>query len=278
MHHVEDPLTDRLTIVNLIATRLQSEHERLRSEYSQPERVPSFVLDDLLPNEIALEVYKAFPERERMSFKNSMRERKYISAQMDQHAQIIEETVFAFQHPSVVQLIEEITNIAGLEPDANLYAGGISAMPRGNYLKPHLDNSHDGNQESSRALNLLYYVTPGWRADYGGNLELWDEGVKGKPRIIESRFNRMVLMATNESSWHSVSTVVHSGTRCCVSNYYFCRKVPDGREYFHATSFRGRPEEPVRDLIMQADNALRTSILKMTGTRIYKNPHIYRRK
>ena len=29
-------------------------------------------------------------------------------------------------------------------------------MPKGNYLKPHLDNSHDRDQQRYRILNLLY--------------------------------------------------------------------------------------------------------------------------
>lgn len=40
-----------------------------------------------------------------------------------------------------------------------------------------------------RALNLLYYVSPGWRLENGGNLELWDEHVT-TPMTVESRFNR----------------------------------------------------------------------------------------
>ena len=32
-------------------------------------------------------------------------------------------------------------------------------MPQGNYLKPHLDNSHDRDRKRYRVLNLLYYVT-----------------------------------------------------------------------------------------------------------------------
>lgn len=270
-------MIDRHHIADLIAQRLTDEESSLKRQYGQPGLIPSFALDDTLPLDLAHRIHSAFPEKGRMSFKTSMRERKYVSAQMDRHDPIIEEIVFAFQHPSVVAAIARITGIAGLEPDEKLYAGGISAMPKGNYLKPHLDNSHDGKQDKYRAVNLLYYVTPDWLPDHGGHLELWDEGPRGAPRTILSSFNRLVLMATNRSSWHSVSTVIEDRTRCCVSNYYFCDAAPAGEDYFHATSFRGRPDEPIRDVVMQLDNAVRTTILKTTGTRLYKNPHIYKR-
>lgn len=268
---------DRTAIAKHIATRLHQEKERLRRDYGTKGQISSCVLDNVLPEDIALQIHAAFPDCRAMRFKDTIRERKYFSAQMDDHHAIVEEAVFAFQHEDVIAHITEITGIRGLEADANLYAGGISSMTQGNYLKPHLDNSHDGKQAKYRAINLLYYVAPDWRADYGGHLELWDEGLKHPPRTIYSSFNRLVLMATNRTSWHSVSTVRHDGARRCVSNYYFCETSPEREDYFHATSFR-RPGEHVRDAIMQADNALRTVVLKVTGTKVYKNPHVYRRK
>ena len=268
---------NRFEMARCIADRLREEKERLWEEYRLPGAIPSFIIDNVLPQDVAQRIFAAFPERGRMIFKNSIRERKFVAAQMDKYDAILEEAVFAFQEKEVVKEITEITGIVGLETDCNLYAGGISAMSKGNYLKPHLDNSHDGKQEKYRAVNLLYYVTPEWKLENGGNLEMWDNGLRRSPRTIESSFNRLVLMATNQISWHSVSTIKCEATRCCVSNYYFCERTPEEYDYFHATSFRGRPDEPLRDIVMRADNALRTRILKTTGTRVYKNPHIYKR-
>lgn len=269
---------NRFEMAKCIADRLREERRRLWEEYRLPGTIPSFVIDNVLPQEVARGIFAAFPERGRMKFKNSIRERKFVAAQMDQYDSILEEVVFAFQEDEVVKEIAEITGIARLEPDSNLYAGGISIMSKGHYLKPHLDNSHDAKQEKYRAVNLLYYVTPDWCLENGGNLELWDDGLENSPRTIQSSFNRLVLMATNQISWHSVSTINHEAMRCCVSNYYFCERSPEKNDYFHATSFRGRPDEPLRDVVMRADNALRTGFLKMTGTRVYKNPHIYKRE
>jgi hypothetical protein len=92
---------------------------------------------------------------------------------------------------------------------------------------------------------------------------------------VPSLFNRLVLMVTNRTSWHSVNKITHEGKRCCVSNYYFSRVAPEARGYFHCTSFHD--EKPsMGDLVMQADNALRTTILK-TLPGAYRNPHVYKR-
>jgi Rps23 Pro-64 3,4-dihydroxylase Tpa1-like proline 4-hydroxylase len=154
---------DRRVIGERIAARLSAELDKARSEYRRDGRVPTFAVDDLLPTEWAQQIHEAFPEQGRMQFKSSIKERKLVSAQMNEHPPILEEAVYAFQEPEVVAVVAEISGLKALEPDADLYAGGISVMPRGGYLKPHLDNSHDAEQDRYRVLNLLYYVSPGWK-------------------------------------------------------------------------------------------------------------------
>jgi hypothetical protein len=104
-------------------------------------------------------------------------------------------------------------------------------------------------------------VTPGWVLENGGNFELWDESRK-TPKAVVSQFNRLVVMETNKTSWHSVSPVVFDGARCCVSNYFFSKISPDETDYFHVTSFTGRPEEPMKRAFGVLDNALRNTVSK----------------
>lgn len=106
---------------------------------------------------------------------------------------------------------------------------------------------------------------------------LWNDGLGREQRTIYSKFNRLVLMATNKASWHSVSKVVANRQRCCLSNYYFSTRSPELDQYFHVTSFRGRPDEPVRDKLFQDDAALRMVIRKAFKKGIVENPHVYKR-
>lgn len=266
---------DRRAIADLIITRIEAEASQLADMFREPGRIPSCVLGELLPSDLTERIYAAFPQSDRMVLKRSLKENKHVAAQMNLFDPLLEEVVYAFQDPRVLALIAQVTGLKGLEPDSNLYAGGISAMQKGAYLRPHLDNSHDRDRQRYRVLNLLFYVTPGWRAEDGGNLQLWDEGPTGAPRTIPSAFNSLVIMLTNRSSWHSVNEVVGEGRRCCVSNYYFSRQSPDAEDYFHATSFRGEYGRGLADKVMQADNALRTAILGSGGGRIWRNPHVY---
>lgn len=270
-------LYNRTELADIIVVRLQQEQARMKTEFQQTGRINSCYIDNLLPESIARTIYEAFPSPEEMAIHKSMRENKRVAAQMNLYHPLLEEIVFAFQDARIVKICEDITGITGMQPDEHLYAGGISLMSNGNFLNPHLDNSHDNDRQNYRVLNLLYYVSPDWKLEYGGNLELWDKGVKGNPRTILSGFNRLALMITNKSSYHSVSKVVADGKRCCVSNYYFSNTPAEDRDYFHVTSFYGRPEESLKAIFLKLDRNLRNMIRKVTGKRIVETKHIYKK-
>ncbi|MDI6034445.1 2OG-Fe(II) oxygenase [Flavobacterium sp. LB2P84] len=267
----------RTYLANLILDKFVVNQEVLKKEFNQFGRINSCFIDNLLPEEVANEIYEAYPSPEEMAIHKSLRENKRVAAQMDLYNPLLEEIVYAFQDERIVKIVEEITGLKEMIPDEHLYAGGISLMATGNFLNPHLDNSHDNDRENYRVLNLLYYVTPDWDINNGGNLELWDNGMSKPQRVIHSKYNRLVLMVTNKSSIHSVSKVISQGKRCCVSNYYFSKRQAEATEYFHVTSFYGRPEEPLRNVFLRADAFLRQTIRKIIGKRIVETKHIYKK-
>jgi Rps23 Pro-64 3,4-dihydroxylase Tpa1-like proline 4-hydroxylase len=258
-----------------IAARLREHSGELIEFWQKSGPINHFVIDDVMPATWVHQIHQAFPSGSAMTLKHSLREHKYVAAQMDCHAPLLEEAVYAFQEPEVVSLVEQITGLRALEPDSLLYAGGISMMAPGHFLNPHIDNSHDKFRQRYRVLNLLFYVTPDWDSREGCNLELWPQGPKGAPLEIVSRFNRLAVMVTHRGSWHSVSANVASRNRCCVSNYYFSSQPVGDEDYFHVTSFRGRPEQPVRDMVLRADIWLRSTIRRMFPQGIRANPHFY---
>jgi Rps23 Pro-64 3,4-dihydroxylase Tpa1-like proline 4-hydroxylase len=253
------------TLTRLIVERLERDGSELARRFASASgEVPTrhVAIDNLLPEEIARGFYPCFPPKESMRYLSSFRERKYTFKQLDQVPPLLKDITFAIQSPEVVAIVERITGLPRQIPDPQLYAGGISLMARGNFLNPHIDNSHDKERKLYRTLNLLYYVTPGWKAEYGGSLELWDDSVKSAV-VLPSLFNRLLIMETNRHSWHSVSPVRHEGQRCCVSNYYFSEHSPEAVDYFHVTSFSARPEQVLRRWVAAADNLARMGIRKV---------------
>lgn len=256
---------DRNELARLIVARLESKRDDIEAQWRAPKDTNTrhFVIDDFLPVEVAREIYDAFPKDANGFFnRESFREKKRTSAHLDQYARILGEITYAFQDPVTVAKVAEIVEFEAIEPDPSLYAGGLSMMFKGDFLNPHLDNSHDGERNRYRRLNLLYYVSPDWKLENGGNFELWDEACK-TPKTLVSQFNRLVVMETNRKSWHSVSPVVVDAPRCCVSNYFFSTISPDESDYFHVTSFTGRPEETGKRAVGVVDNALRNAVSKV---------------
>ena len=251
-------------LAGLLDGKLRAAADSIRSQWSRPEGTTTrhFVVDDLLPAEICREIHAAFP-RDGDGFFNrdSFRERKKTSANLDAYAPVLADITYAFQDRAVVDLVAELVGFTGIEPDPKLYAGGLSMMFRGDFLNPHIDNSHDAERGRYRRLNLLYYVSPDWKIENGGNFELWDEA-RSVPKTVAALTNRLVVMETTKTSWHSVSPLMVDAPRCCVSNYYFSKVSPDASEYFHVTSFSGRPEETFKKAVGVADNALRNLVAK----------------
>lgn len=269
---------NRTELASFIAQRLTEEKVILQKRFLESNnQVGHAYLDNVLPLEIATACANRFPKPSDMRELKSMREYKYVSAQMDKHDAFLEEVLYAFQDNRVVALIKEITQINGLLPDESLYAGGLSLMKKDNFLNPHLDNSHDNAMQKWRVLNLLYYVSPDWKLEYGGHLELWRHGVKDEPVVLESKFNRLILMATHQRSWHSVNKVVVDKSRCCMSNYYFSDTPLTNEDRTHITLFKSRPEEKLKGIILHADAFLRTMVRKVFKKGIRKNPHYYKK-
>ena len=251
--------------------------EMCRKQFESGGHLRWFAVDGLLPEDIASAIHNAFPAPESMKRLSSLRERKKIAAQMDHFDPIGEEALFAFQDPRVVEIVRKITGFKLLNPDPLLYAGGLSVMVEGDFLNPHLDNSHNNDRSQYRVLNLLYYCSPKWDASMGGSLELWPEGTKAEQITLPSLFNRLVVMSTGHGSWHSVSKVTGQSARCCVSNYYFSPEPIGGSDYFRVTTFRGRPEQPLRDTVLRVDAALRQGIRKIRPAGLLPTDHVYKR-
>jgi Rps23 Pro-64 3,4-dihydroxylase Tpa1-like proline 4-hydroxylase len=275
---IEAPKLNRVTLARRMLQGFESRIPALMEQWRQTAPVNHFVIDDLLPADWAGSIRSVFPEPETMVLKSSLRELKYVAAQMDKYNPLLEEIIYAFQQSEIVDAVTRITGLRALEPDSLLYAGGVSLMAPGHFLNPHVDNSHDKFRERYRVLNLLYYVSPDWRDSDGANLELWPDGPEGKPVTIVSKFNRLVVMVTHKGSWHSVSKNLIQKNRCCVSNYYFSKYPVGDDDYFHVTSFRGRPEQPFRDLALRGDIWLRMMIRKIFPMGVKENRHFYNKQ
>ncbi len=145
----------------LLLDKIRSSAESIQTQWANPvgTKTRHFVIDELLDPTICQDIYHAFPKDGNGFFnRKSFREKKRTSADLSAYDQILADITYAFQDVRVVDLISDLVGFEQIEPDPRLYAGGLSMMFPGDYLNPHIDNSHDGDRERYRRLNLLYYV------------------------------------------------------------------------------------------------------------------------
>lgn len=251
-------------IVDYILKTLNEQEAAIKKQWDNPGAVRTrhAVIDNLLPEEICKEAYKTFPPNaEGFYHLDTFREKKHTSANLDKYP-LLREITNALNDATVVKRIAEITGMPTIQPDPSLYAGGVTMMLNGDFLNPHIDNSHNAKRSMYRRINLLYYLNPDWSLEKGGNLELWTDK-RDVPTTLVSSENRLVLMETNKHSYHSVSPVKSENPRCCVSVYYFSPDSPEKNNYFHITAFYGRPNEMLKRLVAPIDNSLRGIVAKV---------------
>lgn len=235
-------------LTTLIVNQLKENKDILKQQFNTKHSIKVarfFTLDNLLPTEIAKTIYAHFPKPNQMNLIKMQGKIKLKYSHLKDVSPILQNINAAIQDPSVVTMVEEITGIQHQIPDPSRFAGGISTLTKGYYLNPHLDNSHDVDRKHYRTVNVLYYVSPDWCLENGGNYELWDKAIENRI-VVPSLFNRLLVMETNRTSWHAVNPVLCDAPRCCVFNYFFSKQSPEHEDYFfNKSSFRARPEQKI---------------------------------
>ena len=225
-----------------------------------------FYIDDFIEstffNKLVKSLHKDLNDINHFKSMKSFRERKKTTSNLSYFNSSINQIHAIFQNENFINCLQETLNISSLQSDPENYAGGLSLMNHGDFLNPHLDNSHSKDRTLYRRLNLLFYIHEN-NISKGGELELWNSDVT-KANIIKSVPNRLVVMETDQKSWHSVSKIIakHS-RRICLSAYYYSPYPANNIPYQHVTSFTGRPSQKILRFISPLDNFFRENIRKL---------------
>ncbi len=264
----------RTELSTAIAAHLSTYREALTRYWQQSGPVHHFFIDDLLPQEVAQSIFSSLPDSSALMLRDTVKERKRTGIKLEDYAPEIADILFAFHDDAVVKIVGQITGLNDLYADASLYGSGISQMLEGDFLLPHLDNSHDGDGRLYRVLNALYYITPDWPENSGGNLELWDKAMKDR-KEIHAKFNRLIMMETHTESVHSVSKVaLPGGMRACISNYYFSEEPANHKQHVHKTTFFARPEDSImKKITLNMEGTAKNFLSKFLGNDRTRTKH-----
>ena len=127
-----------------------------------------------------------------------------------------------------IEKISELSNIKILEPDHGLNGGGIHIHRNGGKLNYHLDYDMHPKLKKQRKMNIIVYLNPNWKEDFGGELGLFShDEIKNQPlKLIKSivpKFNRAIFFDTTQNSWHGLVREVNAANGICrisIAAYY----------------------------------------------------------
>jgi Rps23 Pro-64 3,4-dihydroxylase Tpa1-like proline 4-hydroxylase len=230
----------------------------LREQVRKAEPFPHFCIDNFLDAAFAEQVYEAFPSFEEAAqvgrtFAAVNEKKKIQVSDSTKFAQPIAELNGALSAPAFCELLSAVFEIPRLLPDGELIGGGIHQTgPRG-HLDVHVDVNYIEERHLHRRLNILIYFNKDWKPEWGGNIELWDRDVKVCRHSFAPLFNRCIVFATSEISYHGVTAVrcPEDQVRKSFAAYYYTNEAPPHwNGEVHSTNFRARPDEFLKGKVL----------------------------
>ena len=206
----------------------------LRAQFLRAEPFPHVVIDDLFEPDELRSVIRNFPGPAAMKWSafDSPTEKKLGFHHEKSHLpSVIRQFLYKLNSFEMLQLLEDVTGIEGLIPDPYFGGGGIHQIVQGGFLKVHADFNWHPKLKLDRRLNMLVYLNDGWDEAWGGALELWDRDMTAARVKIAPDFNRTVIFATTDHSYHGHPEPLRSPdgvTRKSLSLYYYTNGRPAG--------------------------------------------------
>jgi len=216
-------------------------------------------IDNFLPNSVAEKVREeTLAQEERRPEHSSPQEHLKASYNPDKFPLYTRSVLNSLNSQSFILFLEEMTGIEGLIPDPYYKGGGIHRTNNGGYLGIHADFNHHKQMNLERRLNVLIYLNPGWKPDYGGAFEVWTDDMKERVAAFPPIMNRMCCFSTSSTSMHGNPEPVNhpdGDPRLSIALYYYTATWSDSR-VAHTTLFRPRPGT--------SDKAVKTEYRRLT--------------
>lgn len=107
----------------------------------------------------------------------------------------------------------------------------------------HADFNLHWQMNLERRLNVLIYLNPDWRPEWGGSFEVWDKAMTRKEASFTPLYNRMVCFSTGSDTFHGNPEPVNHPAgepRLSIALYYYTATWDASRKA-HSTLFKPRP-------------------------------------
>lgn len=223
---------------------------RLAPEYRHAEPFPHGVIDGFFPGGVARRLSREFPPPAAFIAHDEpdepRRRGKWMSADEETLPGFARQVLYHLNSGIFLRFLEQVAGIDGLIPDPEI-GGALRHFAPGGRLGVHADFNVNPRLRLDRRLNLIVYLTEGWRPEWNGQLELWDATVSRCVRRIEPVFNRAVVFTSTDRSFHGFPEPLRCPpgvTRRSLQLYYYTNgRPPEEEAPPHSSLFRWRPGE-----------------------------------
>jgi Rps23 Pro-64 3,4-dihydroxylase Tpa1-like proline 4-hydroxylase len=227
--------------------KLETLAQEKAEEYRNNKPFPSIYFDNLLPQEVAEAALKGFPTPKQLAWNefDNPNEKKLEFRVVEKLPSAVRDVLYFLNSRPMLQFLEVLTGIQGLIPDPYYLGGGLHQIKRGGKLEIHADFNRHTKLKLDRRINVLIYLNPSWKEEYGGHFELWNRDMTNAEQKILPVFNRCAIFSTTSFSYHGhpLPLACPAGeTRKSIATYYYSNGRPEEEvSEAHSTLFQHRP-------------------------------------
>ena len=232
-----------------------SDPETLHESYTSNKPYPHIVLDNFIDESLLKDILDEFPDLSKVKSRvehNLSSETKIITRGFSDLSPNAFNLVSYLNSDLFLAYLQKLTGIKELlVSDPYLLGGGYHETKNGGVLKVHVDFNKHSFINLDRRVNLLLYLNPVWKKEWGGNLELYHHNDLNSPCVsLTPEFNRCVIFSTTSFTYHGNPDPIQCPSdisRKSIALYYFSLGRPKSEiNTEHGTLFVGTKGEKLK--------------------------------
>jgi Rps23 Pro-64 3,4-dihydroxylase Tpa1-like proline 4-hydroxylase len=220
----------------------------LKKQYRGAVPFPHIHLEDFIETGLARELADEFPKPNSSAWiqYKHFNENKAGLTKREMFPALLGKLADELNSPEFLAWLTELTGIENLLADPTLEGGGLHQSARGGFLNMHADfTMHHHQKNWRRRINLILYLNPDWKPEWGGAIELWDEQMKRCVASVAPLLNHALIFNTTDTSYHGFPEKLacpENVSRRSLALYYYTEEH-DSSYVARSTNYQARPAD-----------------------------------
>lgn len=232
---------------------LEKEGLNLHRQFNAAKPFRFVVIDGILSHAAATEALGSFPPVTAGIWNRTtyINQRKKLQSSEVTYNAFFEKLFAELNGERTLAFLEKLSGMPNLTGDDLFFGAGFHQSVNGAFLDVHVDFNVHPDKKLYRRLNLLIFLNPDWKSEYGGELELWDMEANRCAHTVQPAFNRCVIFETTEKSFHghpAALRVPEGVTRKSLAAYYYTelgtddatQNAPHNSVFKNTTGIKGK--------------------------------------